>query len=333
MVRTPMFRWSCILVALVASPWLRAVAVEPLPTVALTYVRGEGAASCPGENDLRRLVAARLGVSPFSDPATLRIHASVTSLASGLEARVDVRDADGHVRTRQLRSSARDCRELADAMVLTLSIAIDPMLALAPAREPAPEQVEPPPPEPPAPPPHVAVVPSVIPPPIVEPSVPVVPVVSLGVVGVLEAAPQATAGVTVSAGVQRGAWSLSLEGRADLPATKVVNEGTVSTSLAFGALVPCVAGEHLGGCALVAAGAQWGTGEDLRRAREVSTPYLAVGARVLWRIRVAGPVSVRLHVDTLAPLARTSLLVGDEKVWSTPPLAFAGGLALESAFP
>jgi len=120
-----------------------------------SWVRGEGAGTCPDGPTLAARVSERLGRNPFSETGSQSIEGSVAVREGRLQAELRVRDAGGVARgSRELGSAGSDCVELADAVVLAVALTIDPNAALGgpPAAKPsAPVPVEaPPPPGPPA---------------------------------------------------------------------------------------------------------------------------------------------------------------------------------------
>jgi len=142
-------------VAMIAAASLSTLATSPAwakapPSVRLEYSRAPGAAqACPDEAAVRRAVAALLAFDPFREPAELVVHATLNSAEGGLAARLEVTTSSNEARgSRQISSRRGDCTELASAMELAISIAINPFL-LMPKH---PEQPAPPPPaKPPAP--------------------------------------------------------------------------------------------------------------------------------------------------------------------------------------
>jgi len=127
-------------------------AFEP---AALSWVREEGAASCPGGVEIARAVEERLGPGALvSMPqAALVVEASIRARAEG-GFHVDIALARGDVIVgrRELESAAPACAELAAQAVLVIALTIDPEVSpLAdPADRPAPSAPAAPVPPPPA---------------------------------------------------------------------------------------------------------------------------------------------------------------------------------------
>jgi hypothetical protein len=98
------------------------------PDAKLSYVRKGAATICPDEPLMRQLVAARLGYDPFRDQSQRAIAVTITRDPKGFRAVLELRDDTGKVvGTRTLSSTSSDCNELASAIALALTIAIDPL--------------------------------------------------------------------------------------------------------------------------------------------------------------------------------------------------------------
>ncbi|MCB9658336.1 MAG: hypothetical protein R3B40_15345 [Polyangiales bacterium] len=83
--------------------------------------------SCPSEGVIRRTVAAHLGADPFRPEAPLRIVASLRRDGDAIEAHVVAYEADGtSAGERTVRSPTLDCAEVARALALAISVAVDP---------------------------------------------------------------------------------------------------------------------------------------------------------------------------------------------------------------
>ena len=111
----------------------------------LSYEAADGF-RCPSQGALRNSVASRLGYEPFRVDAPLALEARIVPEGAGLRAELRVRREGRSLATRVMRTSTTDCAELAGALTLAISLAIDP-LSFARAAPPPP----PPPPPPPLP--------------------------------------------------------------------------------------------------------------------------------------------------------------------------------------
>ncbi|HEY3450914.1 MAG TPA: hypothetical protein VGK67_31450 [Myxococcales bacterium] len=333
---------SAGLALLLTAPVAASAAAKPAPSVRLVYSRAGEAESCPAEPAVRGAVAARLGTDPFREPAELIVRASLTSDAGTLRARIEVHTAAGEPRgSRELTSRASDCVELASSMDLAISIAIDPLAMVKRPPEPpppAPKLAEPAPaPQAcpataPCPPCLAAAAPTAAPAPApaapsLAPPEPWQLQAHLGPLVNFGAAPGTAAfGATVGLELRRGAFLVGLEGRADFPSSAAFSGGSVGTSLLLLSAVPCWRASYFGVCAVLSGGAQRASSEGLPAARAVTAPYFAAGARLLGELPLSGPVSLRADAELKAALVRTTVRVGEQPAWSTPPVS--GGLGV-----
>jgi hypothetical protein len=69
-----------------------------------------------------------------------------------------------------------------------------------------------------------------------------------------------------------------------------------------------------------------GKGQDVEIAREQTTLYSAVGARLGAEIPLFRALWLRAHLDAMAPLKPVSLTIDGKVLWTTP--GFWGGLGL-----
>jgi hypothetical protein len=329
------------------------------PTARLDVTRGPGTSGCPTDEEIRNAVSGRLGYDPFQPDAKRLVSASIAREGKGLTVTVGLRnDAGRSAGSRVLSSAQNDCVELASAMTLAISIAIDP-LAFTRAATPPPA----PPPTPPAPvsaPPPVDAPPPTAPAPVAPPPAPpeaatpqlaptpppparssperassealaIQP--SFGTVASVGAAPGVAFGLAGQLAVRRGAMSIGIEGRKDFPMfASTGSGGGVTTSLWLASLVPCVHRSFFAGCALGSAGALQGTGYGVDRPQSQTTPYAAAGARLAADFDADRPLSLQINVDFLATLTPTKLLLNGTTAWTTPPASGALGLVLVGNF-
>jgi hypothetical protein len=329
------------------------------PMARLDVTRGPGTSGCPTDEEIRNAVSGRLGYDPFQPDAKRLVSASIAREGTGLTVTVGLRNEAGRsAGSRVLSSVQNDCVELASAMTLAISIAIDP-LAFTRAATPPPA----PPPTPPAPgsapppvdaPPPTAPVPEAPPPAPIEPpapqreqpppasarsnteggsSEPLAIRASLGTVASVGSAPGPAFGFTGQVAVRRSAMSIGIEGRHDFPVfVATQGSGGVASSLWLASLVPCVHHSFLAGCALGSAGALQGTGFGVDRPQSQTTPYAAAGARVAAEFNADRWLFLQINVDFLTPLTPTKLLLNGTTAWVTPPASGALGLALVGNF-
>jgi hypothetical protein len=290
--------------------------------VRLEYERQEGAAVCPEAAVIQAGVAARLGYEPFDDRADDHLRVVVHRSGRALEAHIEMTDAHGALKAeRRLVSRQSDCAELAALVELALSIAIDPFIAPFGAR---PEPIVPTPPAPEKTSPPAAAVMAAPP----EPSRPISGYLAAGAVGGIGVTPSRTLGFEVGGGLRRDRLSLGMEGRADLPAKTSLQVGAARTSLLVASLVPCFHFRSLGACALGTAGALRAAGRGLVDSKQVTVPYVALGARFSFAWPITAHLALALHGDLTTPLTQTELKVDGVGIWTSPAVSFALGLGV-----
>jgi hypothetical protein len=330
-------------VALAISP---AWATEPTnarhAAVRLVYVRGPGADQCPEPEALRAAVAARLGYEPFRDDAMVTVSATLSRRDSVTRAVIELRDGTGEVTgRREISSKESDCSELAAAAALAISIAVDPKSASRPTSPPVagtPPSVSDPLPSLPAngakalPPPDT---PPRRPAPDAVRSVRILGRAGLGVLGAFGAAPAPALGFSFFGGARRGALSVDLEGRGDLPAGEAIAASTTLTAKLFlGTLAPCFHLRALLGCGLVAGGALIGSSDRATApTRMGATPFVALGGRAGVEKGLVAGLAGRLTVDLLGTVTRITLDVRGSGSWRTPPVTAALGAGVLWSFP
>jgi hypothetical protein len=313
-----------------------ALADVPRP-VRLDYDRQAGAAACPDDVTIRAGVTSRLGYDPFSDQANDRMRVTLRENGRVLEARIELVDALGNLRAeRRLVSHGGDCAELASSVELAMAIAIDPLgTAPSPAEEkplaggaPTKEMRQAPDRGTSA---EAATTPAATG---SSPSRPLLKRVEAGIIGSLGWLPAANLGLRAGGGLQGEVLSLSIEARADLPASKSLRVGQASAWLLAGSLVPCVHARGASACALATVGAMHvAGGGGLENPQHATLPYLALGVRVAASLPLTPTVSLAVHGDLTTPVTETRLTVGNEVVWASPTVAIAFGFGIAYRFP
>ena len=151
--------------------------------------------------------------------------------------------------------------------------------------------------------------------------------VGAGVVGSMNTTPMLAAGFELLSRVSRGAFSLGLEARLDLPRAQTIEGGAIEGGLATATVPACARAGVLEGCALLTGGVERGTGAGYFDARQATVPYAAAGARGALEWPLAR-VALRLHADVAAQLVRPLFLIGNHAVWSAPAIAVLVGVDL-----
>jgi hypothetical protein len=304
--------------------------------VRLLYDRGPGTERCPEPDELRAAVAARLGYEPFREDAATVVAAAVSLRGRVLRAQIELRAASGEVvGAREIESPENDCSELASAVALAISIAIDPRSATRPIpTAPASRAAASPAAVAKAPGPGARPAERTAPVPAAKPAEPVRFRGGLDALAAFGAAPKPAFGALLFAGIRWRALSVGIEGRADLPAgTRAPGGSQVSAMLLAGTLAPCVHWWATMACGLVSVGALQSTNEGAAGSKQTTTPFVAAGGRFGVEVAIVSTLSARGHVDLLGAATRTILAVDGITAWRTPPLGGALGAGLLWSFP
>ncbi|MBL8918799.1 MAG: hypothetical protein JNJ54_08080 [Myxococcaceae bacterium] len=300
------------------------------PTARLDYRVAPGLEGCPDEQWVRFAVSARLGRDPFDAAGENAVSVQLArATGTALVATVEVVRPGGRVGRRTLDSPTGDCLELASAVELAISLALDPS-----ARKPTPPldagepvdagapvdggvlvaepvvqpRVTEPAAEPPAPPPssvRTFIVASAL--------------VTAG------ALPGVSGGLVVGGGMKVASFRLSLEGRLHLPTRVLAGRSTTSTFLALGSVVPCLDVGRVSGC-LAASVGPFQFDDGFERA---TTVMAHVGPRVGVRFEPSKLIALVPWVEAGVVLTRTTLLRSGVALWVSWPLSVSGGISLE----
>lgn len=326
---------SSLAVALAATA-VTASARAERPTARLTYVRGEG---CPSEARFVESVAERLGYPPFAAQSDRALVVTVDAEPAKRRwaGKVTLTDAEGHVSGQRAIDSTKSCDDLATTAAFVVSVLLEP-------GGPPPSSPSPPSPSPPSPPPPAPLYPPpstqdpiwpeekpAPPPPIERPPL----VAAAGLEGVVGGglAPAPSIGGAIFGSITRAAFLLTIEARADLPASRSDIDPSARVWLAHGNVVPCYARAPFAVCAVVSAGAIWAEGRGTLATSRVGTaPYVAGGGRFEISLPLGDILFARAHADLVAPITRPKFSIGGERVYELPVLAVAGGVGIGARF-
>lgn len=316
---------------------------EQRQTATLAYTRAPGAEACPDEQELRDAVSGRLGYVPFQAEAERRIDVRFGKSGTKLIATLRVARPDAPPKTRTLESEAGDCIELAQAVALALSVAIDPLGATRPAEpdpEPAPETREPEPvpaPAPTAEPPAPTARPAEPrpSPPIARDRGPTEPEdlrLSLAAIGrtAWGELPKLSPGVGLGVGVRRGPLSAAIWLDMALPVSDATSRGGYDASLFGATLRGCWHPQSVFVCALGRGARVEAEGRDVDRPKSDAGLIAAAGAGVGFELQVARSLSLAAGIDGLFYVSRLALDLDGRELWSQPPAGAAGWLALST---
>ncbi|MDF2694506.1 MAG: hypothetical protein K0S65_2889 [Labilithrix sp.] len=280
----------------------------------LTYTRGSGAEACPDEPALREAVAQKVGRDPF-DGEDVFVDVHIERHTDELTGEVEVREG-GVVRgKRSLSSTSSSCDELASALVVTISVALDPARFGVPPRRTAP-----PPTASPADRPFFDEARPSAPPSNQKQERGFSWDVGAGAGGAFGVAPATAAAFFLSFGARWERASIELEGRTHLRASESVFGGSVSASSSLAALVPCF---HVGPaalCAIGAAGVLRGEGKGVDIPSTDSSFAAAAGARLAVELSLLPALGIRAGVDGMTTIHGTRLTLAGREAWATPPL-------------
>jgi hypothetical protein len=297
----------------------------------LTYEVMAGAEACPGERSVHEQVALRLGYDPFHDDAAERVSVRLSPRPGGLRAVITTAQPGEAPASRELDSDGAGCEELLQSVVLTVSLAIDPMSLTRAPRTPEPPgsvvmppQTEAPPAPPPAPlPPSEAAA---------APRNPWDVEMSAAVRAGYALLPGGgSVGPLVDLRVGKGGWALLAEAGADLPTGSANNpngKGSVSASLLRGGLGACAVPAWFIACAEVDGGALEGTGQGSASVTGLtgSSVYLDAAAAAGVDLALTSALRLEILADLVVPITRTTLGFGvvdgkEVPAWRSPALA------------
>ena len=311
----------------------RAAADATEVRASLAYEVLPGADACPTERTLREQVALRLGYDPFHEDAQTHVRVRLAPRRGGLTAVISTEQPGQKPASRTLESDGTECDELLRSVVLTVSLAIDPLSLTRALTRATPAPTVPPaePAVPVAPPPSPPPEPVPAPPTVVAPAKPTSPKVpwTFEVSGRVRAGfgllpGDGSVGPLVDLRVGKGSWAILAEGGVDVPTGSATNAktgpGSIQASLTRGGLGACDLPAFLLLCARVDVGELDGTGQGSTTTTSTS---LFLGAAVDGGIDVhlVGDVRALLLAELDVPLTRTTLSIKNGPLWESSTLA------------
>ncbi len=287
---------------------------------------------------IRRGVKNMLGYSPFRGSAKRIIE--IQWKVDGDVIRAQIRLIDDHGKAtgiRYLQAYRHECQDLSQALVLAISLAIDPLVVTLRAEKNASLSKQPaikhasskkdmlpknrgtgkssPPPETRAKHPglfaksHMGV--------------------KVGGAITVGSSPSVAFGLRLQTVLRWPIISFALEGQVDFPSTLEVPGGHIQSFLAGGSLLGCGHFRRFFGCGEFALAAIWGAGKELSQARHTILPYSAAGLRGGVEVLFFKGLSLQLYTKALFTITRAALTdsVTEAEFWSTSPVAGTFGLA------
>lgn len=306
-------------------------------TVRLVYVRDAGVEGCPAEPEVRAAVTGRLGYDPFRPDALSTLLARVSKSGIGFTGSIELIDGAGLSRgKREMSTEGESCDEMARAMALSMSIAVDPERAAdgaaPPAAEPAaaeipptsepkgaatPEEPAPGPMEPAASPRSVADEPAAP-----APSSPTRLGVSVAGIGMAGVAPSLAYGGGLWLHGRRGAWSLGLGGRLlRSPSEPVAGLTELDVILATAELHGCWHRAFLEQCLVGLAGASSVSARGISQPGSDTGAFGAVGLRTGAGVSISRALELFARLEGLVIMAPVRPQVDGQDVWAAPSLA------------
>jgi hypothetical protein len=298
-----------------------------------------------GTRDLARAVEEQLGRVAFVSPAQAEVfiegRVEPAHDAPGFRAHIELSDEHGTILgTRDLESPGPGCGALDEQLALVIALLIDPNAPLAkPSR---PRAVLTPTP-PPAPEIVIQRVPFFVerPPPPPDPWS-----ASVAVNGALTAGllPGVGGGLAIVGEITPPRFvPIELAAHVWLDAHAVVNDRSVSLSMAFGSLGACPlawrhAGTRLRGCAAVDVGALRATGYGFRVSTAGEAPFAAVSLYGRVTQRILGPLELGLSAGASIPFVRAGVSYADQTgteqvLFRVSPVGGVAEVGIGLAFP
>jgi hypothetical protein len=318
-----------------------------LTPVHLDVERADDDGACPDADALAAAVQARVGAGAVVAGAHRRIVVDFVRAGDGWAGDVRMFDGDAE-RGRRALGPAADCAAVAEAVVLTVSLVVDPLLPLRPAAPPPTTTTTTPAPT--APPPTTTA--PTAPPPTAPPSPTSGPlprrgvawaaveadaaaadaraaprwqpaaVLSTGAAGGVAPGEGAVVGVGVVVGPRR-AWSVGADAALLLPRPLPVDgvRRVEAQALLLG-VDACLEAALVSGCLGVGAGALRAVGTGFAAGVPVVAPTVVPRGRFVVRAPLVGGATAFAAVELGVPVLRAALLDGrGVQVWESAPLA------------
>jgi hypothetical protein len=109
--------------------------------------------------------------------------------------------------------------------------------------------------------------------------------------------------------------------------------GHADITLARLAVTPCMRWSVISACAVAMAGLAHGHGEDLMTPETSIRPTAGVGGRLEWHQALGASAGLRVFLDGMQLVAKTTFLIDDEVVWTTPARTVSAGVGIYFQLP
>ena len=330
-MRAREIRWCLLLLSVSLLVASRRAWAEPPERAAPFSVRLEYAVpdGCPAVDVFENAVSKRLGYTPFSEHASARVQVLVTRGDIGTEGLLAWRDNAGNSTGEQtFPSRSNDCAELVAALGFALAVQVQLLAATEPAGAPAPSATP-------------TSQPAEKKPEIPEPTQPATPASSSRAVARTPVSVVAGGGVGLGIGMMTqtallarlfGAvvWprvTLELAAETSLPETTHRADGAgYSQRNVLGSAAGCGVHERWSACLVMRAGAVHVAGQSIDAPQSASAALVQTGLRIAVKQRLWGGAYLSARGEGLANWTRWSVTLDHLPVWTSPRLAYLGGL-------
>jgi hypothetical protein len=342
----------CTWCATLAAGWLLVASThaEPLPKlfVDLTYDVDPELEDCPSEDELRSIVAQRLGYDPARAGAPLGADVRVEAVETGMDGAIAWRTgAEQRLGERRFASQTQDCHQLVTTMGFVLAVQIQLMAAeeaQPPAEtEPTTRHAASPSPAPSSPAPsrggrRVDAAPPPTPPselparsseasPRWSAMAGVGPAVGLGL------GPDPIAQGRLFGAVQYGRVSIELAAEASLPSTtRLPNGGGFRHQLTLGSLAACGWHRSISACALAKLGRIQVRGIGVDEPASAAGFVAQIGPRLAYSLGLSDHLVLMGHADALYMLTPWTVYVNHVAAWTMPRVGAVAGIDVAANF-
>jgi hypothetical protein len=297
---------------------------QPSLRVVLEY-SADPALACPSASELSASVTKQLGYDSFTtDASEPRLRIVISKQAERAAAQLEWFDRQQRSEGERRLLSDGNCAEL----VTNLAFAVAVQIQLHAAADTAPPTPAPPvPPPPPASPAKQ--------PPTLAPVVHDRPAVFLGAGALVRQglSPGLSPGVRVFGALSTDRWVLELSAHTTLPSELQRADGTGFTSRELGAsFAPCLHRPPIGVCAVGTLSLLHVRGQGVDQIRSPSSATAGLGGRLQLRWPALERFGIVVQGEALAVLFPREVLLNQQSVWSTAPIAFTAILDFAAIF-
>ena len=132
----------------------------------------------------------------------------------------------------------------------------------------------------------------------------------------VHAAPAIGEGAELFWGGRYGAYSLAFEGRVDARNWSRLDSGAeIGARFLVASLVPCFHAGPAAFCGFGTAGKVWASSSQITHVASDRGTYSALGLRLGLEWPLTGPLSLRIHADLGVPWPRQSIKIDNKEVW------------------